>query len=194
MLYTTPSVLQERLWLENLSDDESLSLIQRSTNIIDAEIGGNIGLQERTERCSGSWGNRLYVKYPISSIIDIITPDDRSISEDFFEWYIIHLKESTNSGIKNYTVHYESWFSEIPSDLEEICIAICASILHTQGEKCPKVSAYVADNIKSKKIDSLSVTYRSQSDMQKSAFDKLAPSLNPYHVLRKYKAFSWIII
>lgn len=190
MLYTSKEVVTERLWLR-ISESESLSLIQRATDIIDSELGENLWEKTLEERTSGTGKNKLYLKYIPKDIISIEGPSWNML-HDFFEGYIIYTDYCTQKWEKNYKVTYKIGFTVVPKDIEEICLALIAWICFQEWKSNNKIKWYIQENISSKKIDSLAITYETGAGKVKNTMDLIAPHLNVQKVFQKYKAFTWL--
>lgn len=195
LLYTTKEVVSERLWLD-IQESESLSLIQRATKIIDSYLGKNLWVHSVRELVDGTGTQRLYTKnIPVSKesvVITHIWASGYNYEVMYVDWYTIWLSAHTLKGKKLYYIDYETWHTTPPSDIEEICLSLIASFKFLEGEKSKKIKAYIDENIVSKKIDSLSVTYAKSGEGTMNPMDILAPHLNIHAVLQKYRSFIWV--
>lgn len=196
MLYTTLSSLKTKLWIatDNTDSDSGLSLIiQNATNLIDSEIWFNLEIQETSERLDWNWTNRLYLKNKPSEIKSIIDKNNISYVLDLIDGYILYLETNIPKWVKNVTVTYKIGFSDIPKDIESICLDLCVILSNQACITWTNTEKLIDKNIKTQKLWSLSITYFGDKERKLNPFEKLDPSKNIDKILNKYKSFSWII-
>ncbi len=192
MLYTTLSSLKNRLWITNNDSDSELSLIiKRATNIIKSEIW-DISEKIVTERVDTHWNNKLYLKNIPNSIESIKKVSWERLSLDFFDWYIVYLKNSISRGNKWVLVEYKVWFTETPADIEEICLDL-STIFVSESNLDINTEKLVDKNIKTKKLGDLMITYFWENEKNFSSKDILSPSKKIVEVFKKYKSFKWLV-
>lgn len=191
MLYTTLSSLKSRLWITNSDSDSELSLIiERATNIIKSEIG-DISEKNITERVDSHWNNKLYLKNIPNLIKTIKKVSWERLSLYFFDWYIIYLKKPIPRGNKWVLVEYTAWFTEIPTDIEEICLDL-STIFVAESNLNINTEKLVDKNIKTKKLWDLMITYFWENEKSFSSKDILSPTKKITEVFKKYKSFNWL--
>ncbi|NDK09758.1 hypothetical protein GW846_03185 [Candidatus Gracilibacteria bacterium] len=163
-------------------------LITTLTSLVDLELGWNLGEKEITRRVSGMGSNRLLLEGPINGVLEvkqftnISSGEFNNVGIDFFEGAIVYLDKVIPKGNKNVEIIYKRGFTSVPVDVKTFFLKYCTEMnsIQLNGE----------DTVKNKKIEGLSITYFSPSELLDG---KKMNSLSDFSsILKKYKIFNSI--
>lgn len=188
MLYTDIDTLKLYLGIDVADYDDALTnIIQVVCDQIDAYIGYNLEKVTKTERYSTNGSPIIYLKRkPITNVVSITEDDTVYTSADimnFYEWSMIVCKRKLNAGILNIAVTYEAWYDDVPLDVQSLCHQLCSKLW-----KSDKTHGWVdidENDIKTKSMDGLSITYVSGADIAARVKSEL---LDHKNILSKYKS------
>jgi len=195
MLYTNLDSLKKRLWITTTESDSELSLIiERATNIINANLWISLEKRTVTERVDGQWHNKIYLSNKPNLINKITDKKGTDYILDFIDWYIVFLEKKAPKWEKNIIVEYEVWFDIVPADIEEICLDLCFIFSDEMNIIWKYTEKIVDKNIKTKKLGDLMITYFWENEKKfLSSKEALNPAKHIEEILNKYKPFSWLI-
>lgn len=152
---------------------------------MDSSLWWNIARVTKTRRVDGPGTNKIVMENILQWVTSVVDrKSGRSLEIDFYEGYVIYMVDEVDRGIKNLEVTYAIWYETVPADFEAYFLEYC-KILYQK-------SLILDPNkvVQNKKIDDLSVTYFSPTEL----VAKWEASLSAPHmqkILKKYRNF-WI--
>jgi len=163
-------------------------LITTLTSLVDLELWWNLWEKEITRRVSGMWSNRLLLEGSINWVLEVKQFTNISSWEfnnvwiDFFEWAIVYLDKVIPKWNKNVEIIYKRGFTSVPVDVKTFFLKYCTEM--------NSIQLNWEDTVKNKKIEWLSITYFSPSELLDG---KKMNSLSDFSsILKKYKIFNSI--
>lgn len=182
MKYTTLTNLKSFLGINTSDYDTQLqNLIDRVSKQFDNYLWRNLWINTYIDYVDISDDTLVIVNYwPIVSISSIQDEDWNTIEYKRTDGNMIFLKESFDWIIK---IEYDAWYSSIDDilDVEQSCLEVCSDLW---GQTPSNENE---DNVKSKKIETLSKTYFSKQEMR-------AWNIDYRETLDNYKIFSPVMI
>ena len=191
MEYCTLTELKKKLSIDlaDTSQDIDLTdLIKTLTSLIDLEIWWNLWNKTITRRISWMWTSRLILEGVVNSVesvkhfINASSGESQDIVVLFVDGSIVHLDRMIPKWNKNAEIVYKRWFDSVPIDMKTFFLKYCSEMYIIQRNW--------EDNIKTKKIEWLSITYLSPSEIIEG---KKSDTLSDFwSILKKYKNFNSI--
>ncbi len=190
MNFITLENLKEELNITESSDDEILDkFIKRTSGIIEDYIWYTLDQRIITEYHNW-WDIILFAELPIADEASVvITNKDTwdSYTIDFINWRAISLIQTPPEWSNNIKLEYQTWYDD-ESKIPEALIFVAIEWI---WEYYMKYKSQIWDwnqdlQVKSKKIDSLSITYFSQEESKKSDIQ------NNFEILDGYKLKDFI--
>ena len=182
--------LKEELKIITSDDDDILNkLIERISLIIEKYIWHALDERIITEYHDW-WENIIFADLPIvdENTIKITNKSTwYELTVDHIEWRAVYLTEDTNEWVKNIKLEYKTWYqdeSKIPSDI--VWVAVDWIGTHYNSYKSQDWTWIQNPKMKSKKIDSLSITYFSSEE------NKAQGKTDNLEILDQYKLKDFI--
>lgn len=192
MEYTTLDSLKEFLDISTDHLDDNLSaLITRATKLLDLQFGDNLWVQSKTRYIDGNGTNRLIMENTINSVTSIEMRSGTGwspLAVDFIDGALVYLTSDAPKGQANIKITYTKWYEEIPADLQAFFNVYCSKLITIEENKPLKKYGHNGQYT-SKKINGLSVTYRSPWEIAKEQKDF---GLDLTAVVKKYKNFTLV--
>lgn len=180
MEYTTLDELKVYLWItDNTYDSVLQKIIKRVSLQFDRYIWRNLWVKTYEEYIDINNDNLIIVSnWPIVSVLNIEDLDWNYLEEKRINWNFIFLEEDFEWNLK---IQYTAWYnSDDILDVEQACLEVCND-LWSQTPTTENDS-----NVKSKKIESLSISYFSKEEMRRW-------NVNWRETLNNYKTFTPLI-
>lgn len=160
--------LKSELQITTSDDDTIISkLIERVSLIIEKYIWYTLDERTLTEYHDW-WNNVIFAEFTIADESTIKVTNKITWYEftvDHIEWRAIYITEDTNEWANNIILEYKTWYedeSKIPSDI--VWVAIDWIWAHYNSFKSQDWTWTQNSKVKSKKVDSLSITYFSNEE------------------------------
>lgn len=189
MEYTTLATLKQYLGISNNTYDVILAdLIKRGSDMLSTELWDDIGKKTVTRRHDSYGSNRVILEYAPNEVINVEHTNNNwynrtPVEIDYVDWYTIYLKKSYCKGSKVFKVTYTKWYDTVPQDIETFFLKY-VSILWSSYNLNKKQ----AKEVKSKKIDILTVTYFWPNELASRDGNAYAD----YELIKnKYRVFSF---
>lgn len=186
MLYTSIENLKSYLGITDTSrDDELTALIETATEMVDIELGYNLGKEDAIViRVNGMGTKRVVLPQKVNSVSKVEVKDTgnstwREIDQDFIDGIVLYLIEEVAKGVKNVAVTCSRGYDAVPADFERWFLSYCAILIQKQEQDTEW-------QIQNKKLDGLSITYFAPSE-----FDGNQDIVGFQKLLKHYKSFSF---
>lgn len=190
MEYTTLSAFKIYFPNSGMTDPEISAFITRATSLLDAELGDNIWQVTRTKRMDGYGKPKLIMENRVTAVTSVRYKSRSawfSVDVDYLDGVMVYLEKSLPIWDNNVEITYTKGYATLPSDIQDFFHLYCGRLLNLDGF----VWGTKPWEIKTKKINGLSVTYKTPSeiaDAQTSKWGIFATTFSK--VLDKYKNFS----
>lgn len=191
-IYVTVAKLKTHLGITGTDQDTYLqNMINRATAVIDIELWAPLHERTLTYRVDWMWGRRIVLKHNPKAIqlVEVRQHDNtrKEIEYDFVDWFVVYLIDKVDRGTKNVRVTYDVWYAdgEIPLDFEQFFLRYVSEMIQTNLPNSED------KEIKTKKLDGLSITYFSPNEL----WDKNKDFATDYWLIKqKYSTFSYGIV
>lgn len=183
MPYTTLSTLKKHLNItDTMHDDILKAMIATLSAMMDFELGDSLEKRVVRKRIDGSGTNCLIMENPFFTIQKIVNiHSKKEYPVDFVDGYLVYTTDTIPRGRKNIDITYECGFDEVPKDFEAYFLEFC------KGHFLLNDNIF-SENIESKKIADISITYLSGDKLAQIYTD--LKNTNLQKILAKYKNFS----
>lgn len=161
MEYTTTAKLKAFLGITGTERDVELAeLIKQATELVDIELGDNLGTATVTRRIDGNGTYRIILENRVNSVASVTdVQTGRAIAVDYVEGAVVYLKEEAVRGRKNIEITYSKGYASVPDDMARYFLHYCRELLTmgTSGD---------TETVKSQSLGGgLSLTYFSPSEL-----------------------------
>lgn len=181
MEYTTLDELKIYLWIDDTTHDVALwKLIKRVSIQFDRYLWRNLWIEEYTEYIDLYNDNLIIVwNWPITEVVNIEDIDWNYIDHKRINGNLVFLEENYAWTLK---IIYKAWYASLDDilDIEQACLEVCNDLWNNTP------TTENDSNVKTKKIESLSISYFSKEEMRKW-------TINWRETLDNYKTFSPLI-
>lgn len=195
--YTSLATLKAFLWITGTDQDVELqALIDTGTDLLDLDLGENLGEATKTRRIDGTGTNRFVLERIPSDVDSVsITYDNGyswspvTLAPDPIEDYTVYTASILPKGTRNVKVTYTVGYTSVPSDLEDFFLHYVQTLKTTREAIAAGRDPF--QKVKSKKIEGLQVTYFSPSELSDGLgqSDPFTPKYDA--VVQKYRIFSF---
>lgn len=194
MNFTNFETLKNILGITEDAHGEILqNVIQQVNNLIISKVW-DISYKKYLERVDANGNNKIYLKRKSDEILSVIF-EEKNISVDFVDGYIILLKNHLPKKKKSVLVEYMAGYKEAPAELAEIATTIAKEFIAENFSEITKNEAVLPNKIKQKQLGDLSITYFSNSEMNKNNKNiilGLNDSVEMEKIFDKYRDFTWL--
>lgn len=195
--YTTLATLKTFLGITGTDQDAALQeLIDTGTDLLDLDLGENLGQVTKTRRVDGTGTNRIFLEREPSAVSSMSSTTDGGYSwsgidleADPIEGYAVFAATIIPKGTRNIKVTYTVGYSSVPADLEEFFLNYVRTLKTTREAIAAGKDPF--QKVKSKKIEGLQVTYFSPSELSDGLgqSDPFAPLYQ--NIVNKYRVFNF---
>lgn len=190
MEYTTLDDFKLFFPSTTLTDAQINALIARWSRLLDVELGDNIGEQTITKRMDGYGKAKLVMENKINSVSLVryaIRKTWREVDVDYIDGVMVYLDEELPKGDNNVEITYTKWYTDLPADIQDFFHLYCQRLLNYESN----IAGGGNGEVKTKKINGLSITYKTPSEIADSASKSGGGFSTAFaQILNKYKNFS----
>lgn len=157
-LTTLPKLKTHLGIVENSRDAELTAIIESASAVLEAELWQSIQKGEYTRRLDSFGTGRIVMEAKISLPTTVEYTRDKweswaDVEIDYIEGQIIYLRRNIPKGRKNLRVTYTKWYDNVPADLESFFLVYVQKMMQANIPNSDE------KEIKTKKLDGLSITY-----------------------------------